>query len=200
MNGPIVSTANTGNSITKYHIKSECPCLVGSKHREIEYGEIQRRNLDLCGQCERLFTDDDAADPRVTLIQCTNSKRDSKARARDLYDESSYFRKMRAWALARGNPWYILSAKHGLVAPDDHVDPYDERGLSESQAEAIAETLADRGVRTVDVTAGRDYTDHLVPALERRGIDVLNHFAGQGIGERQQSLQSATDHIRHNTL
>jgi len=55
----------------------------------------------------------------VTLIQCTNSKRDSVALARNLYDESRYFRLMRAWAEDRGDPWFILSAKHGLVPPGE---------------------------------------------------------------------------------
>lgn len=129
---------------------------------------------------------------RVTLIQCTDSKRSDPSAAWDLYEPSSYFRDMRAWARARGNPWYILSAKHGLLEPQAMVTEYDARGLSEQQAERIATTLADSGVSVVDVTAGRDYTDPLIPALERRRMDVIDHFAGHPIGVRQQKLQAAT--------
>lgn len=134
---------------------------------------------------------------RVTLIQCTDTKRDEPAAAKDLYDESRYFRKMRAWARAKRQPWLILSAKHGLVSPHQRLKPYNERGLSDSQAETIADELTDMGVETVDVTAGRGYTNPLVPALESRGIDVVNHFAGEKIGKREQLLAERTHELRN---
>ena len=136
----------------------------------------------------------------VTLISCTNAKRDHEAPARMLYDKSAYFRAMRRWAEARGGPWYILSAKHGLVRPDTRLEPYDERGLSESQAETIATQLHADGVTTVHLTAGRDYTAELVPELEARGIDVVNHFAGERIGTRRSKLEAAARELENHTL
>ena len=129
----------------------------------------------------------------ATLVSCTNAKRDHEAPARMLYDESAYFRRMRAWAESRGDPWYILSAKHGLVDPDTPVAPYDERGLSDDQGDHIAEKLADRGVGRVYVCAGRDYLDALTPALEAEGIDVVDPFCGLRIGERMSKLDAQTD-------
>jgi hypothetical protein len=133
----------------------------------------------------------------VTLIQCTNSKRstnpDDVFRARNLYDASDYFTKMRAWAESHDRPWYILSAKHGLVAPDEIIAPYDERGISKSQAVEIALQITGLGFDTVHITAGRDYTEHLVPEIERDGVDVVNHFAGEPIGRRKQLLAEAVD-------
>lgn len=113
----------------------------------------------------------------VTLIQCTDSKRDEPAPAKDFYDR----------------PWYILSAKHGLVPPGRRLTPYDERGISKEQAREIAMELWEHGFDTVHVTAGRDYTRHLIPALEERQIDVVNHFAGERIGDRQRLLQQAVE-------
>jgi len=136
----------------------------------------------------------------VTLIQCTNAKRDEPAPAKHLYDASAYFCAMRRWARARGDPWYILSAKHGLVAPDTRLEPYDERGLSEAQAETIATQLHADGVDTVHVTAGTDYTEPLVPELEARGIDVVNHFAGKRIGTRRSELEQAARELENETL
>jgi len=136
----------------------------------------------------------------ATLIQCTNTKRDNEAPARMLYDESAYFRRMRAWAEARGDPWYILSAKYGLVHPKTRLEPYNQRGLSEAQAETIATQLHEDGVDTVHVTAGMDYTEALVPALEARGIDVINHFAGERIGKRRELLKRATRELENETL
>lgn len=136
----------------------------------------------------------------VTLIQCTNSKRNQPAPAKLLYDKSSYFCAMREWAQAHDRPWYILSAKHGLVPPERRLSPYDERGISEEQANRISRELWQQGFDVVHITAGRDYTEHLVPALEERGIDVVNHFAGEGIGERQQLLKEATSNLVNQSL
>jgi predicted ThiF/HesA family dinucleotide-utilizing enzyme len=102
---------------------------------------------------------------------------------------------MRAWAKARGNPWFILSAKHGLLHPDTTVEPYNDRGVSEELAHDVADLIAEKDVSVVDITAGKDYTNHLVPELERRGIDVINHFAGCKIGERERKLVQATERI-----
>lgn len=137
---------------------------------------------------------------RITLIQCTDSKLsddpDELFRAKELYTESRYFRKMRAWAEARGNPWYILSAKYGLLAPNEIITPYNERGISKSQAIEVALHLRGIGVECVDITAGRDYTRHLIPELEQDGIDVVNHFAGERIGDRERLLAEATEELR----
>lgn len=137
---------------------------------------------------------------RVTLIQCTNSKRDEKAPAKDLYDESGYFCDMRRYAEAKDYPWYILSAKHGLVQPETALEPYDEFGLSDRQGTEIAEQLVNRDVTVVEIVAGKKYTNPLIPELELRGIDVIDNFAGQKIGERRQNLQLRVSEILNASL
>jgi len=136
----------------------------------------------------------------ITLISCTDAKRDSAAPAKDLYDESGYFCDMRAWANARGEQWFILSAKHGLVDPYETLEPYDARGLSEQQATQIARALSERDVDTVHITAGRDYTDPLTPALEAEGIDVIELCRGMQIGERRSWLQARALELVNGTL
>jgi len=130
---------------------------------------------------------------KATLISCTNAKRDHESPARMLYDESTYFRKMRAWAESRPGRWYILSAKHGLLSPDEPVAPYNERGLSEEQAGQIAFELDERAISRVYVCAGRDYLDPLEPALEELCVDVVDPFAGMRIGERMEKLGELVD-------
>jgi len=129
---------------------------------------------------------------RITLIQCTNTKRSGVHKAKNLYDESNYFRIMRAWARSVGNPWYILSAKHGFVPPSQRIADYDERGLSVQQAKEIATKLDNAGVTEVLITAGKDYTDPLTPELERVGIDVIEVCRGKRIGERMAELKERT--------
>ena len=130
---------------------------------------------------------------RVTLIQCTNKKNKRCHKARYLYEASTYFCKMRDWARSTGNPWYILSAKHGLVHPDTVLSPYDERGLSVGQCREIAKELDEEGVTEVEMTAGKDYTDPLTPELERKGIDVIEVCRGMMIGQRMAKLKEITE-------
>jgi len=136
----------------------------------------------------------------VTLIQCTASKRDEKAPAKEMYDESVYFRAMRNWAEARGHPWYIISAKHGLLSPETTIKPYDERGIDEQQAEQIGHDIADRGTQTIHICAGQDYTTELIPVLESHGIDVIVHCAGDRIGTRCQKLNEKTQKLANQDL
>ncbi len=136
----------------------------------------------------------------ATLIQCTNSKRDEKAMAKDLYDESGYFRDMRAYAEARGDRWFILSAKHGFVEPDEKLEPYDKRGLTEQQAREIATELDERAIGSVHLVAGKDYSDVLTPALEEVYIDVVEVCRGMQIGERRQWLQRRTSELLNGDL
>jgi len=45
-------------------------------------------------------------------------------RARDLF-LLELFRRYRAYAIADADRWYILSAKHGLLDPDQVIAPYE---------------------------------------------------------------------------
>ena len=136
----------------------------------------------------------------ATLISCTNAKRDRAAPARELYDESGYFRDMRAYAEARHGPWFILSAKHGLVEPSEVLEPYDAVGLADIQAEEIAESLSDKMIDAVHITAGKRYTGPLTPALEAYGIDVVEVCRGKQIGERRAWLQRRTKELRNERI
>ena len=65
----------------------------------------------------------------VILVGCLKSKRTAAAAAKDLYT-SALFTKERAHSERSGLPWYILSAKYGLVGHDEWIEPY-ERHLPE---------------------------------------------------------------------
>jgi hypothetical protein len=62
----------------------------------------------------------------VGLVACAGQKLQHPAPARELY-VSQLFRKASAYAEASCDRWYILSAKHGLLDPDDVLEPYDLR-------------------------------------------------------------------------
>lgn len=136
----------------------------------------------------------------TTLVQCTKTKRDTATIARKLYDPSPLFRKMRAFAVARGEPWYILSAEHGLVGPERTLQPYDAFGLSEQQAQTVVEALTRRGETEVTLVAGKTYREPLLTAAEDSPVSITTVGAGLRIGELQAELTEQTKRLENEGL
>lgn len=60
----------------------------------------------------------------IILVGCVKTKAPEASRARDLY-LSPLFERRRRYAESSGQPWYILSAEHGLLDPGSIIEPYD---------------------------------------------------------------------------
>lgn len=69
----------------------------------------------------------------LVLVACCGPKLKGEQIAMDLY-QSDLFKKSRAYAEREGDEWAILSAKHGLIMPDEFVKDYDVT-LNEMPAE-----------------------------------------------------------------
>jgi len=132
---------------------------------------------------------------RIVLVGCVSTKSDSPTVAKDLY-KSDYWDKRRAHAEAAGRPWFILSAKHGLLHPDEVIEPYDVslEGSSAAESRAWADRVGPRlvelcrafGVSTVEVHAGEAYTPtRLRRILEGAGISIDRPLEGMRIGEQK---------------
>ena len=101
-------------------------------------------------------------------------------------------RKARACIEALGCPWYILSAKHGLLEPSSIIDPYDETLKTmpvhrrRIWASGVIEDLAPRlaGVDSVTLFAGMAYREFLAPEFRGRGLKLHVPMQGMGIGEQ----------------
>ena len=131
--------------------------------------------------------------PHILLVTCVKTKREYPCAAKDLY-ASPLFTKERAYAEASGLPWYILSAEHGLIAPDEWLSPY-ERYLPDTSAayraawgnwvavrlELLAGSLAGR---IIEAHASSTYIDALRPQLEARGATLSDPLHGLAMGAR----------------
>ena len=144
-----------------------------------------------------------AQEQAVYLVQCVSRKRSTRAPARELY-ESPLFRKMRAVVEEVGAPWFILSAKHGLLRPEAHIDPYDltlnEMRASERRSWATGviaqmERTLPRADRVV-VLAGHTYREFLMHWLTRRWPVVDTPLAHLRIGRQQQFLDAWLEALR----
>lgn len=132
--------------------------------------------------------------PRLLLLGCVKGKRSAASPAKDLY-VSALWEKRRQYAESSGQPWRILSAEHGLVCPDQVLEPYDRHLASQSfeyrqkwshqVARSVLAELEQLGLDTVEFHASRAYTEEVRRTLQHAGIVVHWPFEGLRQGEHQ---------------
>jgi hypothetical protein len=128
-----------------------------------------------------------APGPVALLVGAGKRKVDEPAPAQDLY-VGGLFRLRRAFAEAAGVPWFILSPRYGLVAPDELLGPYDlpmirqpiayRREWSVTVAARVVDLLGRAEGRCLAVHAGDAYVGPLRPVLEAAGWVVLTPLRG----------------------
>ena len=121
---------------------------------------------------------------RVGLISCCKEKLNHVAPAQELYC-SSYFKLSKAWITKRVDQWGILSAEHGLIMPDQVIEPYDRAltDLSRLHKERWVDYVHEQLVKKWSeqaiwlVVAGAEYRAALkyMPCVE----DVIGYWTGQ---------------------
>jgi hypothetical protein len=132
--------------------------------------------------------------PTVALVACTKRKIDHAAPARDLYC-STWFKLARTWAEQHANAWYILSAKHGLVQPDQVLEPYDAALKNQWQSNEFAVLVRTALLEqlpagtTVVFLAGKYYWLYLGLNLQKAGHTVETPLHHLGIGEQMAWLK-----------
>ncbi len=123
--------------------------------------------------------------------------------AKDLYT-SEWFRRARAYVEASGAPWLILSAKHGLVSPDEMLEPYEETlntmsiGQRRTWAERVRRQM-DQRVPDADrivALAGQRYREFLMDYLRRQAPTVEVPLEGLRIGEHSTGSDKQ-ENMRH---
>jgi hypothetical protein len=129
----------------------------------------------------------------VILVGCVQTKRAVASAASELF-ASPLFEGRRRYAAASGVPWYILSAKFGLLAPDDVIGPYDvyladqSPGYQKAWGEFVTAQLEQREQtlrgRTIEVHAGAAYVGPLRAPLAARGARLALPLAHLGLGEQ----------------
>ena len=133
---------------------------------------------------------------KIALVACVSRKNSMPMPARDLYI-SDWFRKASAYATRVADEWYILSAKHGLVAPDTVIEPYDET-LNRMSA-AARRTWAGRVSKDlgrvlqpgnqVVILAGIKYRENLIDPIRKMGCSAEIPMEGLGIGRQLRWLK-----------
>lgn len=129
----------------------------------------------------------------IVLVQCGSKKAGSRAPAKALYT-GSLFRMGRRTAERIGTRWYILSAKHGLLTPEETVEPYDKKlpakgdyvwGLRVLKTLRECEPKLDKA--RVVVLAAEAYC---VGWAEK--VKVERPLVGLGLGKRMRRMKELT--------
>lgn len=147
---------------------------------------------------------------RVALVACGKAKVDHPAQAKDFYT-GSLFRMTRQLVEEKYDAWWILSARHYLVHPDDILTPY-EAALTNAPDEFIfmwanrvdASFRCHRpgygawtqhgGLLHVDIYAGQNYVAPLVERWSSLSWEIGLPLEGLQIGERLAALKAAREH------
>ncbi len=133
----------------------------------------------------------------IFLISCASRKKTTPAAARDLY-VSELFRRARVYVEATGCRWFILSAKHGLVDPDEVIAPYEETlntmRVAERRrwAEKVQLQMDERlpAAERIVVFAGKRYREFLLPYLQGRAAKLEVPMEHLGIGKQLRWLEA----------
>lgn len=135
----------------------------------------------------------------VCLVACTSKKALYPATAENLY-RSPLFEGSKQFAETRCDSWFILSAKYGLLAPNEDVMPYDESLYEMAESERLAwakrvhgrlTTLIDPSTRIVFL-AGDKYRNHLQEYFENEHRMTTAPLSELGIGRQVAWLQKLT--------
>lgn len=128
----------------------------------------------------------------VILVGCSSRKAPTALPARDLFRGDS-FERARDRAIGMGVPWFVLSAKFGLLLPDDVIGPYDvylgkqPAAYRAAWGEWVVAQLAVQlplGGAHVEIHAGDAYCSPLRGPLQGLGATVTEPLAGLRQGER----------------
>ena len=140
-----------------------------------------------CGGIEKLKT--------LGLISCTKSKKNYPCKASEMYSASDLFRKAYAYAVKNYDFVAILSAKYGLLFPEDEIEPYDLtlNNMKSQQRKEWAEKVFNQMKSRLNLHdfdriffhAGEKYRRHLIPKLENIGISCKIPLASLGFGKQK---------------
>jgi hypothetical protein len=138
---------------------------------------------------------------RIALISCSKRKKSNPCPASELYSASLLFSLLYKYAKANADRVYIISAKHGLVAEDEILEPYDETLNAKPAAErrAWAQWVLNQLGQVCDVRktefiilAGQRYHEYLCPELPHKSLPL----GKLRFGERIKFLKAITESVK----
>jgi len=131
---------------------------------------------------------------KIVLIACASKKRAVKSTAAELYASTLFKFNLQYARTLASDAIFILSAKHGVLALDEEIEPYDvtlnsmranERRVWASEVIKQLEVYADLQQDHFIILAGERYRQYLLPYLASFEIPL----EGLTIGRQLQYLK-----------
>jgi hypothetical protein len=128
----------------------------------------------------------------ICLVGCGKKKLSQATFAKDIYT-SYYFCLKRQYAEKFADSWFIISAKHHLLSPNQIIEPYDKTltnaGVKAQRdwAAIVAEQLGQvaNPKDTIIILAGKDYFKQLLPLIQEFNTELPL----KGLGQSEQNRQ-----------
>jgi len=148
-----------------------------------------------------------AASPRrIGLVGCVKAKSHHPRPAKDLYI-STLFRGRRSFVEYSCDEWWILSAEHGLVHPDQVLAPYDTalKGAGRAKCRtwsSLVLSSIDSEIRpgpseVFEMHTGAEYRDFgVVDGLLSRGCFVENPTSEMRFGPQLKFYKEFVERVR----
>ena len=134
---------------------------------------------------------------KIALVSCSSRKQHVISRAKDMYS-SPLFLYSRQYA-EKHDMWFILSAKYGLLYPDQVIETYDEYlgNKTKKEIDIWSHKVLDQLKHVVNgnefvFLAGKKYRTSLSELIVSNGGTVLTPLAGLGIGQQLSWLKKET--------
>jgi hypothetical protein len=130
---------------------------------------------------------------KIVLVSCCGPKLKGRHLAKDIY-QSPLFKKSRVYAEREGDAWAILSAKLGVVMPDDEIEDYNltlntmAKEDRRTWTNKVREQLQQWKECQIIILAGVKYCEWITDEW-----NVENPLKGLGIGRRMQFLQKQNE-------
>ena len=136
---------------------------------------------------------------RIGLVGCVKEKRRTAAAAKDLYTSTLFMGRRRAVEQSC-EQWFVLSALHGLLDPEQRVEPYDvtlntmgrdeRRRWAAGVVQALQRRLGTLQGHHFELHAGANYLEFgLIDALTQHGGTVSWPTRGVPMGKQLQYYQ-----------
>ncbi|MCL4418420.1 MAG: hypothetical protein M1308_18845 [Actinobacteria bacterium] len=145
---------------------------------------------------------------RIILISCVKEKLKTPAKAKDLYVSDLFKKSYRYAQLLKPGNIFILSAKYGLLEPEQIIEPYDETLKTKSSTEirewskkvikALKEKI-DLEKDEVVILTGNKYYKYLLPYINNYKLLLGNlpfgsrlSFLKKQIEEYEQGMHQSS--------
>lgn len=130
----------------------------------------------------------------LVILSCTKKKLDHPAPATELY-QGDMFKKAQIWISRNKFDELIISAKYGLVEPNEILEPYDKQLKTKSDARSIQQKIVPKlkeylkNKKAIVIIMGNIYVEALKPALEGlKMIPVYRLESKNGIFDYKKNI------------